>query len=327
MSDTHSQEPDAFAGQASPGELLRREREAMELSREEVAEALNLRPAVIDGLERDSYEEVPIVTYRRGYLRSYANLLGIDADQVLAAYQARFGNDHTERKMTPVHVVNKPPSRLGAWMFRLATLVVIAGLVGLTLMWWQSRGGSQPPTPGDNPPVAVDSLDGTTTITEGGEAASAPEAGDEASAGDEATAGETASPEAPSAPAGDTAPSTPPADAGEATADADGAPDDEATAATPEADAAPADEAPAPDAGVLRLTFNEQSWTEIVDATNQRVFVGLQEPGTTARVEGEPPFRLTVGNATGVELVWRGEPVDLASRIGANNIARFTLGE
>ncbi len=337
MSDTHSQEPDAFAPQASPGELLRREREAMELSREEVAEALNLRPAVIDGLERDSYEEVPIVTYRRGYLRSYANLLGIDADQVLAAYQARFGSDDTERKVTPVHVVNKPPSRLGAWMFRLATLVVIAGLVGLTLMWWQSRGGSQPPTPGDNAPVAVDSLDGTTTtITQGGgeaadepapaAATSAPEADDDATASEEAPAAEAASTEAAPTAAGDAAPSSPTADAGEA-AGAAAVPDDEATAATPEAEAAPADEAPAPDAGVLRLTFNEQSWTEIFDATNQRVFVGLQEPGTTARVEGEPPFRLTVGNATGVELVWRGESVDLASRAGANNVARFTLGE
>ncbi|RTR01995.1 RodZ domain-containing protein [Halomonas nitroreducens] len=339
MSDTHSQEPDAFAPQASPGELLRREREAMELSRDEVAEALNLRPAVIDGLERDSYEEVPIVTYRRGYLRSYANLLGIDADQVLAAYQARFGSDDAERKVTPVHVVNKPPSRLGAWMFRLATLVVIAGLVGLTLMWWQSRGGSQPPTPGDNAPVAVDSLDGTTTITEGGgepalaEATASPAARDEATAseapGADAASAETASTEAPSTPAAD------------ADADADAEPattpagdvatpepsEDETTAAEADTAPEPAGEAPAPDAGVLRLTFNEQSWTEIFDASNERVFVGLQEPGTTARVEGEPPFRLTVGNATGVELVWRGETVDLGSRAGANNVARFTLGE
>ncbi|MEX0744557.1 MAG: DUF4115 domain-containing protein, partial [Phycisphaeraceae bacterium] len=60
---------------------------------------------------------------------------------------------------------------------------------------------------------------------------------------------------------------------------------------------------------------------------NQRVFVGLQEPGTTARVEGEPPFRLTVGNATGVEMRWRGESLNLGARAGANNVARFTLGE
>ena len=77
----------------------------------------------------------------------------------------------------------------------------------------------------------------------------------------------------------------------------------------------------------MQLTFNEQSWTEIFDAGNQRVFVGLQEPGTQATVEGEPPFRLTVGNVTGVELRYLGEQVDLTGYAGSNNVARFTLGE
>jgi cytoskeleton protein RodZ len=94
-----------------------------------------------------------------------------------------------------------------------------------------------------------------------------------------------------------------------------------------EPETAAAEPEPAPDPGVIELTFNEQSWTEIFDATNERVFVGLQEPGTTARVEGEPPFRLTVGNATGVEMRWRGESMNLGPRAGANNVARFTLGE
>ncbi|RAH37820.1 RodZ domain-containing protein [Halomonas sp. SL1] len=334
MSDNPYSEPDA-APQASPGELLRRQREAQALSRDEVAEALNLRPAVIDGLERDDYEEVPIATYRRGYLRSYANLLGIDPAPVLAAYRAHSGGEEQESKVTPVHVVNKPPSKLGAWLFRLATLLVIAGMVGLTLMWWQSRGGSEPPTPGDNAPVAVDSLDGT-TITEGGEAPSDERTGDwtqevAATRAEEAAA----EPDADT----DAADST-----GEPTEDAT-ADGDETTIADADTDAAgddsvAADEAddgsdtdtetaaePAADPRILELTFNEQSWTEIFDATDARVFVGLQQPGTTATVEGEPPFRLTVGNATGVELSWRGEPVDLTTRTGANNVARFTLGE
>ncbi|WP_016855167.1 RodZ domain-containing protein [Halomonas smyrnensis] len=321
MSDTPYSEPDVAA---SPGELLRRQREAMALSRDEVAEALNLRPAVIDGLERDDYEEVPIATYRRGYLRSYANLLGIDPAPVLAAYRARSGGEEQESKVTPVHVVNKPPSKLGAWLFRLATLLVIAGMVGLTLMWWQSRGGSEPPTPGDNAPVAVDSLDGT-TITEGGDAPGdwtqevattrAEEADAETDAGTDAadSAGESA---ADAAAADGDEPATADADTDVAADDSSDADDGRETAAEPSTDP-----------GVLELTFNEQSWTEIFDATDARVFVGLQQPGTSATVEGEPPFRLTVGNATGVELSWRGEPVDLTTRTGANNVARFTLGE
>jgi len=330
MSDTH--EPDLHAdASASPGEQLRREREQQGLSLTEVANALNLRPAVIRGLEQDSYEEVPIATYRRGYLRAYAHLLGIDDAPVLDAYRARFGSeDAAQRRVAPVQVT-KPPSRLGAWLFRLVTLLVLAGLIGLTLMWWQSRGGNEPPGLGDSDPVSVDRL-------VGGDA----ETGDAAPA---ATAEPESLPPLPEeAPEASVDPAADALDAEPATADTAGAAAtaEEATAgeapvaenaATP--DAATAVQAttpePAADEAVdprrLELTFNEQSWTEIFDANNQRVFVGLQEPGTTASVEGEPPFRLTVGNATGVELVWRGESVDLGARAGANNVARFTLGE
>ena len=123
----------------------------------------------------------------------------------------------------------------------------------------------------------------------------------------------------------------PPAEAAEAPAevDADGALAlaDPAPVASDAAEEAVVEEEAAADPRRLELTFNEQSWTEIFDADNQRIFVGLQEPGTTASVEGEPPFRLTVGNATGVELTWAGEPVDLPARAGANNVARFTLGD
>lgn len=332
MSDMHNDAAaENLARQASPGELLRREREAQGLDRDEVADALNLRPAVIQGLESDHYEEVPVPAYRRGYLRSYAQLLGLDDRAILDAYRAHCGGDDTEQRVTPVQV-NRPPSRLGAWLFRLVTLLVIAGMVGLTLMWWQSRGGSEPPMPGDSGPVAVDSLDGSTTVTEGDEpdarngdwtqevaATSADESAAEPDAvdGAGAPADDTTAPDADPATAESTVEST------VESADADSAEADAADATTETADAA----TELPDTTVLELTFNEQSWTEIFDADNQRIFVGLQQPGTSARVEGTPPFRLTVGNATGVELNWGGEPVDLTARAGANNVARFTLGE
>lgn len=325
MSDTQTPDPADSAFSASPGEQLRRERDAQGLSVNEVANALNLRPAVIRGLEEDDYEEVPIPTYRRGYLRSYANLLGIDSAPVLEAYRARFGGADAERKVTPVQVT-RPPSRLGAWLFRLVTLLVIAGLIGLTLMWWQSRGGNEPPGISDSGPVAVDGMDGTPSATDpvpGSDAASEslPPLPDE----DEGL-GLVEDPDALAE-----TPADVDADSARALADAAPAPTEE-SAAEAEAiaaaeDAIAAEEEPAADPRQLELTFNEQSWTEIFDANNQRIFVGLQEPGTTASVEGEPPFRLTVGNATGVELIWAGESVDLGSRAGANNVARFTLGD
>lgn len=327
MSDMHAPSTDAVSTSDSPGTLLKAERERQGLSLEQAAAAINLRPAVIGGLEEDDYGEVPVSAYRRGYLRAYARFLGIDDGPVIAAYNARHGSQEAERPVTPVQVT-KPPSRLGAWLFKLVTLLVIAGLIGLTLLWWQSRGGNELAGLEDDSPVAVDSLDGTPAGEPSRDWSSqvATDQGPEPEAAAiEAPAIETPAIEATPpevAPESDTTP-----------ADDEASVADEADAAPPIAEAAdePADEeeaAPvAADPRRLELTFNEQSWTEIFDAGNQRILIGLQEPGQTASVEGEPPFRLTIGNATGVELRYRGESIDLGARAGANNVARFTLGE
>lgn len=326
MSDTHSPDPADTAFSASPGEQLKSERESQGLSVAEVAGGLNLRPAVIRGLEKDSYEEVPVAVYRRGYLRAYAHLLGIEDKPVLDAYRARFGGEESERRVTPVQMA-RPPSRIGAWLFRLVTLLVIAGLIGLTLMWWQSRGGNEPPGVGDSSPVAVDGLDGTTTTIAEPEAPTVRQAPEESLPPLPEESERLGLVEDPDALADETAEIDTDTALALALALTDSEPEIADEAASEQVAGEEEVAATSATRRQLELTFNEQSWTEIFDANNQRIFVGLQEPGTTARVEGEPPFRLTVGNATGVELVWAGDSVDLRARAGANNVARFTLGD
>ncbi|WFE70987.1 DUF4115 domain-containing protein [Halomonas sp. M1] len=311
MSDTQLHDS-VTADTTSPGELLLRQREALGVPLIDAARALNLRPAVVEGLEQDNYAEIPVTAYRRGYLRAYARYLGMDDRLVLDAYQVQNGSIDTERKVAPVSV-SRPPSKVGAWLFKLVTLLVIVGLIAVTVMWWQSRGGSEPPSMGASPSVEEEeALNATAerepTPTSEPAVASAPqltEEEDETSPAPMAEVTDEATQAAAMVVAGS---STPASDASEE---------------EPTAEAAPPAAAP----NTLELTFNEQSWTEIFDASNQRVFVGLQTPGTTASVEGEPPFRLTIGNATGVELRYQGEVIDLPQRAGANNVARFTLGE
>ncbi|RAR60939.1 MULTISPECIES: RodZ domain-containing protein [Halomonadaceae] len=344
MSDMHDNDTVDMARQASPGDMLRSERENQGLSVEEVATSLNLRPAVVYGLEKDDYAQVPVAAYRRGYLRAYARLLGIDEKGVLDAYRDVNGPTETERRVTPVKVA-KPPSRIGAWLVKLVTLVVILGLAGLTLLWWQSRESSGLPGLGDNEPVAVDTLDGTPVTEEpaGVDANSADATAANSANGD--TAVETAiDEEMPPLPAEDSdmgltdgasatgAGQSSGTDTG-AQATAANAQQAESASSTSEnvatgsdsTEASNTSDAAGPD--VLELSFNEQSWTEIFDANDDRIFVGLQSAGSSARAEGVPPFRLTIGNASGVELRYQGEAVDLGEYAGNNNVARFSLGE
>ena len=323
MSDNHNIAADTAVSSASPGEMLRRERETQGLTLEEAASALNLRLSVVAGIEEDNYDQIPVPAYRRGYLRAYARLLGMEDRPVLEAYSSRFGTEEHEHRVTPVQVT-RPPSRIGAWLFKLVTLLVIAGLIGLTVVWWQSRDSNEPPAVDESGPVSVETLDGTTTIEEEPspdiEEAMPPvplEGVDPISENLPPSPTEV-DPSGAEALMAQLAPSTDSDDTSAPAASDDGTAEAEAVAA----------EAPVTgDRNTLQLTFNEQSWSEIFDADDRRIFVGLQEPGTVATVEGEPPFRLTIGNATGVELSWAGEPVDLNAQAGANNVARFTLGE
>jgi len=346
-----SLDPAVGTAPESPGEALRRERENQGLSIDEVATQLNLRPAVVSGLEADRYDEIPVAAYRRGYLRAYARLMGIDEASVVGAYNRQHGDTRSdiERKITPVNTT-RPPSRLGAWVFKLFTLLVIVGLIGLSLLWWQSRNGNDllglgggdeaaatalsgapaadtdtPDGTADLPPLPKDSPATAEEAAPAGDAQ--PTAGDATTAGDTATAAATAN-QTGSSETADTPPdaaATDTAATGSDTATATDSPE----AASAESDTAAAeDQTPAADnTRRLAFTFNEQSWTEIHDANDKRILVGLQPAGSQTTVEGQPPFRLTIGNASGVELTWRGKAVDLGAHTGGNNVARFTLGE
>lgn len=327
------------------GVMLQRERERQGLGIEDVALQLNLRPIVVTGIEEDRFDQVPIAAYRRGYVRAYARLLGMDESRVVGAYDATHGRGDMERKLAPVHT-SRPPSRVGVWIFRLFTLLVIIGLISLTLLWWQSREGNEIfGGASDDSPIAVDRLNGNDanadTANSGSNAIApntdtqlpptptrqdTPSSGSDSSTslndatltGTDAEAGTGVSTSAET--------TTPDADArqaeqvGSAADDVTPAPSEDGVTTDTAAPAATNDD-------TLSLTFNEESWTEIYDANDDRIFSGLQSAGSQASAEGEPPFRLTIGNASGVTLEYRGESVDLSQYTGGNNVARFTLGD
>ncbi|AZV30511.1 helix-turn-helix domain-containing protein [Cobetia sp. ICG0124] len=134
----HQPSPDMSVSDTLPGKLLKAEREHQGLSRDEVATQLNLRPSLVDDLERDHYDQIPIAAYRRGYLRAYARLLGMDEKAVVGQYNAQFGTTEVERHPPAMSPSVRPPGKLGKYLFRLVSLLVIAGLIGLSYVWWQS---------------------------------------------------------------------------------------------------------------------------------------------------------------------------------------------
>lgn len=70
-------------GPRSAGEVLRRQREALGLDFNQAAAALKIKPAYLAALEEGRPDGLPAAVYARGFMRAYAEYLGLDGDEVL----------------------------------------------------------------------------------------------------------------------------------------------------------------------------------------------------------------------------------------------------
>jgi cytoskeletal protein RodZ len=86
--DENNNESTGSTEMESPGIRLLRAREACELSREEVASHLKLSVEKIESLEQGEVESIAAPVFVAGYLRSYARLVNLSGDEIVADFKA-----------------------------------------------------------------------------------------------------------------------------------------------------------------------------------------------------------------------------------------------
>jgi cytoskeleton protein RodZ len=86
----HTAEPPVGEPAASQntgiGELLRGERERRGLSHSQISRRTRLRKTFIEALENEDWDRLPQPVFVKGFLRSYASVLGIDPERLLGLY-------------------------------------------------------------------------------------------------------------------------------------------------------------------------------------------------------------------------------------------------
>ena len=68
------------------GEELRRERELRGIGLREVAEATKVNIRYLEAMERDDFSHLPGGVFNRGFVRAYAQFIGVDPDVMVNAY-------------------------------------------------------------------------------------------------------------------------------------------------------------------------------------------------------------------------------------------------
>jgi cytoskeletal protein RodZ len=126
------------------GALLRRQREQRRMSLHEVSRVTRIPLASLEAIEADRYDDLPGEVFARGFLRAYAQAVGLSSHDVLA----RYTQSRRVAIVTPLPVASPvQPSRLGTRRFGVAiAFVVLLILFTLALsIVLKPRGRDMPP--------------------------------------------------------------------------------------------------------------------------------------------------------------------------------------
>lgn len=292
---------DASDSQASAGALLRAARQAQGLHIAALATTLKVPPRKLEALEADRYDEFQGITFVRALAQAACRALKIDPTPVLDRLpDIDSGNlSQLERGL------NAPFRERGARRessdipgVSLAAIGVVALLlVGAGAFWLLPSGWRLPVAE-----PAASASDVGTVVEQVPVPAVAPSPPSSLPAASEPAA--SAVPAAPAA--------VPPARPASAALVAAAAVPASIPAALPAG------------AGVLQLRARAASWVEVVDGRSKVLLARTLSTGEVVGLDGILPLRVKIGNVSGTELSFRGQPVDLAD-LNRDNVARLEL--
>jgi cytoskeleton protein RodZ len=268
-----------------PGARLRKAREERRLTVDQVARSLNLTPQRITALENDAYEQLPGATYVRGYVRNYAQLLGLPAQPLVDSFNELPVATQRAELIAPAPA---PGASAGSddVFVKVGVIGVAALLLGLSVLWWTGRNETQDPAAMDSDTSAAIS-----DLEEQGTSPTEPTVA--SSAADPSAAPKPTEPAKPLAPA---------------TVNVEPLQTSDLSV----------------ERARLVLRLRDDSWVDIRDASDSRLVYQTLSAGRVVTVQGVPPLTVFLGNVDGVDVEFNGRPYD-AVRHKRGEVARFTL--
>ena len=301
------------------GAALREERQRKGLTIDAVEEKTKIAPSVITALEEGNSARFPHPVYARGFVRSYALLLGLDAQELCA----HFSREYPVPKDTDQPEIQTPQIRVkmhdSGRVVTAVRIVAIAGILALGALGWyafnhyrsqvaqpapqveEAAPPAQPAAPAEPMPPVSEPL--PAPLTQMQEVAAAPQDQPAANASVNASEGQ-----APDATAG-----APEGAVGEEAQPAEPAlePQPAAQAQEPAAPAAPV---PAGPERSLRIVADSASWLQA--RPDDRVVDYFLRKGESTTLTFSTSLSIKFGNAGGVRLELDGQPYPFEGALG-----------
>lgn len=134
------------------GKILCRAREALGLSRAQIAERTKIPERHLLAIEQDNYSALPARTYAVGFSRSYARAVGHDEAEITRMVRAELDGAVSETQPRAVTFEPGDPARIPSSAFAWAAGILALGVVAAGYVFWRSYYSPA----ADLPPIAIE---------------------------------------------------------------------------------------------------------------------------------------------------------------------------
>jgi hypothetical protein len=144
------------------GGSLREARLKRGLTPADVQKAIRIRDRYLQALEEERWELLPGDAYVKGFLRTYADYLGLDGSLYVDEYNARYAHPEEQPLLVPERFARADARFGGVGILRpLIVLGAIVAIIAGLAAWQLSSSGTNQGTP--PPPPSVPTTTGSTT--------------------------------------------------------------------------------------------------------------------------------------------------------------------
>jgi cytoskeleton protein RodZ len=298
------------------GTLLKNKRESKGMTQKQVADRLRLRISVIEDIENNRFESQQVATFTRGYLRSYAKVVGLDEKIVLTALEQTEDIKPKDQEIEMQSFSRKTKHEKHNSRIMFLTWVIAIVITGISAAWWWQNqqenslaqiatdSNVEAPQPSAEELADIDQMSADELI--------ARTPAEIAVAEEVITAADTElsnALETEALPVG--------------SEDATSSEVEEPVAIIEDAVEEPAIIVPE-GMSLLTMKFKADCWIQVKDTNGKTLVSGTHKSGQDVELTGKAPFKVILGAPEGVTMTFASEPVDL-SGYTSGRVARFTL--
>ena len=271
------------------GGAFKKAREAQKLTIQDVRNRLHLNENQITALEQDDFGAFGDSTRARGFIRTYARLLGLNEESLLEKHRQLYPSETLNALDVKTETLARvaQPSAMPRYGLFLVGFVLLALLILFlsTLNFSSSSQENEVDLAAAQEPLSEPVLPSPEPVEEVAEQNAAKEI------------------QLPAAPQNAELPKP---------------------AATASVATTPAQTVL--NAGSLKFVVSSDTWVDVKDSSGKSIFTKVLKPGFDDVVQAAPPLKVHIGNVKGTQLFYNGKAVDYSSSVSGNT-ARVNLTE